>query len=226
VAATGPAGAAGPATTGGAVGASGAGTCATGGGESNACAWTGALTPEEAAVGGTSGSAGDIGAGGTAPAAAESGAPVCSPLSKLCINSPGVRPWTEPGGASGPPGTDGIGGPDIDGVWVAGKPATFGANGAAGAGVGAGAGVAATGADLGGYAAAAVMFIREPGTPGACRGATAGAMYSPPPPIFIAEPGAPAACAGGDGSVEPSTLSVKPILEPGLSSIRRTCPSK
>ena len=103
VAATGPAAAIGPATTGGAVGASGAGACATGGGESNACTWTGALAPTEGAVGGASGSAGDIGAGGTAPAAAESGAPVCRPLSKLCINSPGVRPWAGLAGASGAP---------------------------------------------------------------------------------------------------------------------------
>ena len=103
VAATGPAGAIGPATTGGAVGPSGAGACATGGGESNACAWTGALAPTEGAVGGASGSAGGIGAGGTVPAAAESGPPVCRPLSKLCINSPEVRPWAEPVGASGAP---------------------------------------------------------------------------------------------------------------------------
>jgi hypothetical protein len=129
VAATGPAGAAGPVTTGGAAGASGAGACATGGGESNAGACTGAPKPAEGVVGGACGTCGSVGAngaGGTASTAAENGAPACIPLSKLCINSPGVRPWAgfagvsgAPGnGALGPPGTDGMGAPGIDGAGV------------------------------------------------------------------------------------------------------------
>src|SRR5208283_1808332 len=102
VAATGAAGAAGPATTCGAAVASTAGACATGGGESTTGAWTWPPRSAEGAVGGTSGCIGAIGAGGgVAPAAVGNGAPVCKPLSKLCINSPGVTPWAGPVGASG-----------------------------------------------------------------------------------------------------------------------------
>jgi hypothetical protein len=103
VAATGPAGAAGPVTTCGAGVASGVAVCATGGGESNTGGWTGALSPVAGVVGGAGGSAGAIGAGGTAPVGAENGAPASSTLSKLCINSPGVRPWAGAVGVSGAP---------------------------------------------------------------------------------------------------------------------------
>jgi hypothetical protein len=122
VAATGPAEAAGPATTCGAWVASGAGACATGFGESNTGALTGALTPADGVVPAPVGSVvGAIGAGGTAPAALEIGAPDSSPLSKVRINSPGVTLWAGPVGASGVPGTGVAAAPEIDGVATCGE---------------------------------------------------------------------------------------------------------
>jgi hypothetical protein len=179
VAATGPAGAIGPATRGGAVGASGAGACATGGGESNACAWTGALTPEEAAVGGTSGSAGDNGAGGTVPAAADNGSPACRLLSKLCINSPGVRPWAEPVGASGALAkgdmpVEGSGpAPTVEGTVVG-----IEAPGPPSAGTGGDVAAGGTGVGAGGMPPAWVKLIGEPVRGVGCRdgGRAAGTM--------------------------------------------------
>src|SRR5205807_988550 len=73
-AATDPPVAAGPATTCGGGVASGVGACATGAGESNACAVTGAPTPADGVVAPV-GSVGAVGACGTAAAAFENGAP-------------------------------------------------------------------------------------------------------------------------------------------------------
>ena len=141
VGATGPDAVAGPATTCGAGVASGAGAWATGGGESNTGALTGALKPADGVVAVGVGSVGAIGAGGTAPAAFENGVPDCSPLSKLCTNSPGVTPWVGPVGASGvPPVKGGTGDaasgepppvPESPGADIVGVPGTCGSDGAA-----------------------------------------------------------------------------------------------
>jgi hypothetical protein len=138
VAATEPVGA-GPATI---DDASGAGVCTAGGGESNTGAWTGAVNSADgvvAGVCGNCGSVGDIGAGGTPPAAAENGVPASSPLSKLCINSPGVIPWAGPiGGVSGAPGNGAAAaaGTDADGAPDSPEPGIGGAAGNADAGGG------------------------------------------------------------------------------------------
>ena len=72
-----------------------------GAGDSYACAVTGAPAPAIGVVGADGGICGSVCAGGTAPVP-ESGVPACRPLSKLCINSPGVVGcWAPP--ANGPP---------------------------------------------------------------------------------------------------------------------------
>ncbi|HEY0228004.1 MAG TPA: hypothetical protein VGC05_16805 [Mycobacterium sp.] len=72
-----------------------------GAGDSYACAVTGTPAPAIGDVGAEGGTCGSVCAGGTAPVPG-SGVPACSPLSKLCINSPGVAGWGGPP-ANGPP---------------------------------------------------------------------------------------------------------------------------